>query len=596
MRITSIFYPVFVFASVLAQAQVVINEVCYDSGMLPGAYAASDWIELYNRGDTPVNLRGYAIGDTNPYDENQGVKLPDYTLPPKGFLLVYAEGDGAEYTAWVDAPGGRMPIVHGQFRLSRVGERVHLFNADLTRVHMFESPGYELGRDVSYGAYPDGSTTSFRVFTLPTPGRPNSGAVLPSGGVVQVPDTGTYEGFLYEQGPFSTLGHASTVQGVLSLKVYTKEGRLSAKVRTAKSTLLLRAQEWAVPGAEGSKQASLFARGGETLEISVEKGRVRGRFFGGALGAEEYRVEGMRSRLEDAGDTAVRDALERVAGYYTVALPHVAAQSGSERVDAAPHGVGYLTLTVGARGQVKIAGKLADGSSVSLATRLLLPDIEGEAIRIPVFLPLYMRKGWMGVLLRLTPDGRVAATDSAEGWYAAWAKQRGGADDFHMLMEVCGGRYIGINGFPDRLRFRADLGPVPYYTRDAISEWSIAPDGVPVTVSGNRLSAAKGNRPHIDDSGRYQFSGLNPTSTVLSGSLRNGLFKGTYKLYYEWEAGERIMHKALVVPYRGVLVQERSEAFRDWPVGFGYCLVPDSDPALRGYRLKRSFGVSLVSE
>ena len=68
------------------------------------------------------------------------------------------------------------------------------------------------------------------------------------------------------------------------------------------------------------------------------------------------------------------------------------------------------------------------------------------------------------------------------------------------------------------------------------------------------------------------------------------------KLYYEWEDGERIMHKALVVPYRGVLVQERSEAFRDWPVGFGYCLIPDSDPALRGYRLKRSFCVSLVSE
>ncbi|HRR32713.1 MAG TPA: lamin tail domain-containing protein [Kiritimatiellia bacterium] len=595
MRTASLLVTSFLFSAICAPAQVVINEVCYDSGMLPGAYAASDWIELYNRGDTPVNLKGYAVGDTNPYDENQGVRLPDYTLPPKGFLLVYAEGDGAEYTAWVDTPGGRIPIVHGQFRLSRAGERVHLFNADLTRVHMFDSPGYELGRNVSYGAYPDGSTTSFRVFTTPTPGRPNSEAVPPSGGV-SVSDIGMYDGFLYGQGPFSALGNAMTVQGLLSLKVATEGGRLSAKVRTVKGTLSLSAQKWAVPSAEGSKQALLVARGGETLEISVENGRIQGRFFGGALGPAAYRVEGSRARLKEASDSAARRALEQVAGYYTVALPRVAAQSASEMVDAAPQGVGYLTLTVGARGQVKIAGQLADGSKVSSASSLLLPDIEGEVVHVPVFLPLYTRKGWMGVLLSLASDGRVAAIDTVDGWHAAWARQRGGADDFHVLMEVCGGRYNGVEDFPGGFRFQANLGPVPYHTRDAISEWSIAPDGVPVTVSGARLRAAKGDRPLTDESGRYQFSGLNPTSTVLSGSLRNGLFKGTFKLYYEWEAGPRIMHKALVIPYRGILVQECGGAFRDRPAGFGYCLVPDSDPALRGYRLKRSFGVSLVPE
>jgi len=596
MKIADMFVPVFLFASVLAQAQVVINEVCYDSGMLPGAYAASDWIELYNRGDTPINLKGYAVGDVNPYDENQGVRLPDYTLPPKGFLLVYAEGDGAEYTAWVDTPGGRIPIVHGQFRLSRAGERVHLFNAALTRIHMFESPGYELGRNVSYGAYPDGSTTSFKVFTTPTPGRSNSGAMPPSGGSVGASDTGTYEGFLYAQGPFSTLGDVSTVQGALSLKVNAERGRLSAKVRTAKGTFSLSAQEWAEPETEGTRRALLIARGGETLDISIEKGQVLGRLSGGTLGTTEYRVVGARLRLDDAGDTAAHHVLERVAGYYTVALPLVAAQSASEQVDAAPRGVGYLTLTVGTRGQVKIAGKLADGSNVSLATRLLLPGAAGEAMRIPVFLPLYARKGWMGALLFLTPDGRVVTTDSAEGGYVAWTRQRGGADDFHVLMEVCGGRYVGGADLPELLLFQADLGPVPYHTRDTASGWCIAPGGVPVTVSGNRLRAAKGTKPHVDEAGRYQFEEENPTSTVLSGSLRNGVFKGTFRLYYEWESGGRIMHKSVVVPYGGVLIQERSEAFRDWPVGLGYCLVPDNDPAVRGYRLKRSFSVSLAPE
>lgn len=42
------------------------------------------------------------------------------------------------------------------------------------------------------------------------------------------------------------------------------------------------------------------------------------------------------------------------------------------------------------------------------------------------------------------------------------------------------------------------------------------------------------------------------------------------------------------VPYAGVLAPVRGEAFDGLPAGLGHCLIPDGDPAVKAYRLKRS--------
>ncbi len=80
---------------------------------------------------------------------------------------------------------------------------------------------------------------------------------------------------------------------------------------------------------------------------------------------------------------------------------------------------------------------------------------------------------------------------------------------------------------------------------------------------------------------------------TLSFTSRTGIFKGTFFLYYDYTLSSRLQHKAVRVPYEGVLTPVRSDDFADLPTGQGHYLIPDNDPALLRYRLKRSFRVEL---
>ncbi|MDA3924570.1 MAG: CotH kinase family protein [Kiritimatiellae bacterium] len=88
-----------------AIAALVINEVCYDNSKTADETGdtTSDWIELYNSGPIDVNILNYGVGDQNGYIEAKGVRLPDYSIPAGGYLLIFANSDLAEYTAWTNA-------------------------------------------------------------------------------------------------------------------------------------------------------------------------------------------------------------------------------------------------------------------------------------------------------------------------------------------------------------------------------------------------------------------------------------------------------------------------------------------------------------
>ena len=68
----------------------------------------------------------------------------------------------------------QVPIVHGQFGLSKDGENAHLFDNWLVRIHKYDSPGYEIGENKSLGLSVDGVTGARKVFDRPTPGLPNA--------------------------------------------------------------------------------------------------------------------------------------------------------------------------------------------------------------------------------------------------------------------------------------------------------------------------------------------------------------------------------------------------------------------------------------
>ncbi|MDD2600815.1 MAG: CotH kinase family protein [Kiritimatiellae bacterium] len=86
-------------------AVIKINEVCYENSKVADetGNTTSDWIELYNSGTAAININNYGIGDANPYEEAKGVRLPNYLIPAGGFLVIFANSDLPEYTAWTNA-------------------------------------------------------------------------------------------------------------------------------------------------------------------------------------------------------------------------------------------------------------------------------------------------------------------------------------------------------------------------------------------------------------------------------------------------------------------------------------------------------------
>jgi len=102
---------------------------------------SSDWIEIYNGSDRPVNLEGYYLTDDDAYLTKW--RFPAVTLQSGGYLLVFASGKDKR------DPSGEL---HTNFRLSSGGEYLALVAPDgQTIIHQF-SPTYpEQYPDYSYG-------------------------------------------------------------------------------------------------------------------------------------------------------------------------------------------------------------------------------------------------------------------------------------------------------------------------------------------------------------------------------------------------------------------------------------------------------------
>ncbi len=143
---------------------VVINEILADNGTAgrDPQNEYDDWIELYNAGDSPVDIGGMYL--TDDLSVRTKWRIPsntpaDTTIAPHGYLLIWADGDTADAG------------LHAGFRLSADGEQIGLVAADGTT----QIDGFSFGqqaRDTSYGRYPDGDP-NLQLLTPPTPGAPN---------------------------------------------------------------------------------------------------------------------------------------------------------------------------------------------------------------------------------------------------------------------------------------------------------------------------------------------------------------------------------------------------------------------------------------
>ena len=127
---------------------------------------AEDWIELFNQSTTPLNLSGWHLTD----DAGELTKwtLPDITLAPGGFLLVFASSKDR------DDPASEL---HSNFKLSSGGEYLALVRPDGLTVEHGYGPTYpQQVSNISYGL-PQGASS----VTLLNPGAPST-YIVPTNG------------------------------------------------------------------------------------------------------------------------------------------------------------------------------------------------------------------------------------------------------------------------------------------------------------------------------------------------------------------------------------------------------------------------------
>ncbi|MFA6471643.1 MAG: chitobiase/beta-hexosaminidase C-terminal domain-containing protein, partial [Candidatus Latescibacterota bacterium] len=134
------------------------------------------WIELYNPGDTTLDLEGYGLSD-DPAEPFKWV-FPDYTIFSKGYFLVFASGKDRKPAMSSDsaADSGGVFLPHTNFKLGAKSGTVVLTKPDNSIADEMEFKTIPV--DFSFGRKPDG-TNSWVVFFNPTPRKSNDTESFP---------------------------------------------------------------------------------------------------------------------------------------------------------------------------------------------------------------------------------------------------------------------------------------------------------------------------------------------------------------------------------------------------------------------------------
>lgn len=144
------------------ESPVVINEVLSANG---GAWADpdgdaacpehDDFVELFNRSRSPVDLAGFTLSDDPARPDRWA--LPDVTIDAGGYLLVVADG------APTQGP------LHASFSVAADGETLGLYDGGRLRDEVVVPA---LAADEAWGRYGDGEAT-WRAQPAPSPGAAN---------------------------------------------------------------------------------------------------------------------------------------------------------------------------------------------------------------------------------------------------------------------------------------------------------------------------------------------------------------------------------------------------------------------------------------
>jgi len=360
--------------------------------------------------------------------------------------------------------------------------------------------------------------------------------------------TTAYEGFAYDDGGAvrgtMTASAKAAVKKVVdrTTKVvsYTTNWTFTAKALLQNSTVSFSGK--AVGGVE---RVALMAKTGETLDVALGADSFQGTLSGGAVGGA-LGVAGARNVFADRKDVAAQVRLNAVKGAYNVAL----VEGGAFR--------GYLSLAVGSLGAVNYAGRLADGTSITGSAKLLQGLSADGRYAVALYRTLYTKKGFVGGLLWLSPDEKTIRVDTPCGWRVDWVKADPKTETFERGLEVVGGVWDGQSGM-NNPRFDVSVPEgLPPPATGLSGAWAeeAFPWFLPVTVSGTKWTLPKATAPKKTGLA-YTYVGANPSGAALAYTAKAGLFKGTFKLFYDGtDTRGNAQHKTISVSYTGLMVQE----------------------------------------
>ena len=324
----------------------------------------------------------------------------------------------------------------------------------------------------------------------------------------------TFDGFIVKDGE---------VKGLIQVKAAKANKRTGIAKLSASVTLIGKSGKLSYKGVFGKPGATDdFTPGVASLTCSGQPGmslRLGRNALWGEMGA--YDIEGSRNVFAKSGDPKA-SALSKWQGAYTLALETVdASGSGS----ALAWGYSGLTVSVGAKGKVKVQGTMVDGAKVNVTSQLLVGD---ERCCIPVVVPMYSKKGGFGFNLWMQDDGTIEVCELS-AWDATASKTPFTAW-FGESVPVARAATSLPSAMSFMLTGEPDIDGILY---------DFLPWEVQFTGGGRWAVPAAGSIKYDKEEDEYYDAkeSTNPAGLKLTYVSKLGTFKGSFKMYAVDSAG-----------------------------------------------------------
>jgi len=429
---------------------------------------------------------GYTFDAWYTGENGTGTKATPTAIVPEGEFTLYDNWTANPYKVRFNANGGTGTMPDQSFVYGKAQKLSA--NAFTRKMHSFVGWSRSAGGNVEFtDGQSVGSLASAAnsVVTLYAVWESSMNVLWPSGvdGVAPASAASEYNGYLYD-------AKSGAVKGTIQVKVGKpgkKDGKASVSatvvVGAKKFTLKASDKGKAVMASDGPTEIELVGKGAEACTVTLGADGISG-YYG------RYLIDGSRNFFssKDKGEVAdANDAISKWLGSMMVVW------NG-----------GSLSVSIAAKGKVKVSGTLADGrAKVSVSTVLLVGE-EWCCASVAA------SKANLSFVLWLSRDGETP-------------KVEGLGDEVH----------VGKPGtLVDGAAFRIDADEFAAVFGQEILPY--LPDGVPVTKKGTKWTLPKAGKiamkKGVVDGSK---AGDNPSGLKLTYKAKDGTFKGSFKVYVE---------------------------------------------------------------